>query len=289
MVTSALNQQTNCSMLEQPYLPMPNFTTVVLDEDNLYQVQFDVDCWLCNCESFRSIGDCKHIDIVLAQIRQRRITQKSRQIKPISTIKNGTNLFVERNITHWRNSQAGFRSAPLTRNGQEPHTLWIGCADSRVPPELIIGALPGELFVHRNIGNMVPLPSDTGDCTTAVLNYALNHLPSVHNIVICGHSDCGAMKALVDPSYDSLEPELACWLVQAESILDWIQDQPNIVDCVQALVEANVLFQMQQLYHHQVVRERLQSNSLTLYGLIYDVTDRSLRKLVQFEERQQMP
>ncbi|MDD1659097.1 MAG: carbonic anhydrase, partial [Methanomicrobiales archaeon] len=76
--------------------------------------------------------------------------------------------------------------------GQSPKVLWIGCSDSRVTPERITSAEAGELFVHRNIGNIVPLSSWS---FATVLEYALRHL-KVQEIVVCGHSDCGAMKAL---------------------------------------------------------------------------------------------
>jgi carbonic anhydrase len=186
--------------------------------------------------------------------------------------KNDRNPYVERNIPFRRAFQADIEELRPTFEKREPHTLWICCSDSRVPPELIVGAKPGELFVHSNIGNMMPPPDNDDACTTAVLIYALEHLPSVRNIVICGHTGCGAMAALVDFTYGDLEPELARWLAQAEPILDSVLDEVDTPDFEQALAEANVALQIKRLSQYQAVIDRVQTGSLTIYGLMYDVT-----------------
>jgi len=198
-----------------------------------------------------------------------------------STGGNGRNPYVERNASFRRYFQAHIEELRPTFNGQEPHTLWIGCSDSRVPPELIVGARPGELFVHRNIGNMVPPPNSADGCTAAVLTYALEHLPSVRNIVVCGHSGCGAMAALTDLTHDGLEPELSWWLAQAEPLLDRVLAMTGVADFAQVLVEANVAFQIEQLRRYPTVIERLDAGALAIYGLVYDITDGSLRELTR--------
>jgi len=96
--------------------------------------------------------------------------------------------------------------------GQNPKVLWIGCVDSRVTPERITSAEAGELFVHRNIGNIVPHASWT---FATVLEYAIRHL-KVEEIVVCGHSDCGAMKALGKATGDTYIP---LWLNNAGEVL----------------------------------------------------------------------
>jgi carbonic anhydrase len=96
--------------------------------------------------------------------------------------------------------------------GQSPKVLWIGCSDSRVTPERITSAEAGELFVHRNIGNIVPHSSWT---FATVLEYAIRHL-KIEEMVVCGHSDCGAMKALGKESKDAYIPP---WLNHAGGCL----------------------------------------------------------------------
>src|SRR5215471_10629971 len=101
---------------------------------------------------------------------------------------------------------------------QAPHTLIIACADSRVDVEAITSSGPGEVFVTRNVGNMVPPYSGTPGGVTAVIEYAVAAL-KVKHVVICGHSDCGAMKALLHPeSTDSL-PTVRYWLHHGHAAL----------------------------------------------------------------------
>src|SRR5207248_8411250 len=85
----------------------------------------------------------------------------------------------------------------LAREGQRPHTLFITCADSRIDPELMTQSGPGDIFVTRNIGNIVPSFGDMLGGVTAVIEYAVSAL-QVKQIVVCGHTDCGAMKSLLE-------------------------------------------------------------------------------------------
>jgi carbonic anhydrase len=87
----------------------------------------------------------------------------------------------------------------LMREGQKPHSLFITCADSRIDPELLTQSEPGEIFVSRNIGNLVPAYGEMLGGISAVIEYAVTAL-DVDQVVICGHSDCGAMRALLDPA-----------------------------------------------------------------------------------------
>ncbi|KAF5376390.1 hypothetical protein D9757_008652 [Collybiopsis confluens] len=85
---------------------------------------------------------------------------------------------------------------PNSARGQNPHTLWIGCADSRVPESVITAAMPGDIFVNRNIGNQVHLDDNN---MLAVLTFAIEHL-NVNHVVVCGHSNCGAAAASLEAS-----------------------------------------------------------------------------------------
>jgi carbonic anhydrase len=115
------------------------------------------------------------------------------------------------------------RFVRLAEEGQQPEVLWIGCSDSRVIPEQITGAEPAELFVMRNIANVVP-PFGTGDMAVgAVIEYAVLHLHAPH-VVICGHTQCGGIKALEGHVDLAREPHIARWVEWARA--QYEQDRP---------------------------------------------------------------
>jgi carbonic anhydrase len=106
----------------------------------------------------------------------------------------------------------------VMREGQSPHTLFITCADSRIEPAAITQSQPGEVFVSRNIGNLVPAYGEMVGGISAVIEYAVAAL-EVKQVVICGHSDCGAMKALLQPAQVAQMPTVRSWLRNAEAAL----------------------------------------------------------------------
>src|SRR5690606_19418338 len=134
--------------------------------------------------------------------------------------------------------------------GQSPTVLWIGCSDSRVNPELITCSRPGEIFIHRNIGNVVP-NNDWNFAT--VLEYAINHL-KVKDIVICGHSDCGAMKALGKPTSDAYIP---LWLNNARRAKQAVDERMGAsadpLAKKKALELENIKLQMEHLRNYPLV------------------------------------
>ncbi|HOT94747.1 MAG TPA: carbonic anhydrase [Methanoregulaceae archaeon] len=156
--------------------------------------------------------------------------------------------------------------------GQSPTVLWIGCSDSRVPPELATNSRPGELFVHRNIGNVVP-NYDWNFAT--VLEYAINHL-KVKEIVICGHSDCGACKALdADLKNDHYIP---FWLTNAMPAKQHVDSQqPAPTDDagkaarLEAIVKENVRLQLRHLAQYPLVQAALADGRVRLHGLYHDI------------------
>lgn len=159
--------------------------------------------------------------------------------------------------------------------GQEPQTLFIACADSRIVPELITQTNPGELFVCRNIGNIVPAYGEMLGGVSAVVEYACVAL-EVTNIIVCGHSDCGAMKALLNPDDPHLRsmPTVASWLRNAEaarSVLAATRPELEGPAKVQALVEQNVRTQLVHLGTHPAVAARLAAGRLALHGWIYSI------------------
>ena len=160
-------------------------------------------------------------------------------------------------------------------SGQSPRILFITCADSRVSPELITQTGPGEMFVLRNIGNIVPgfgeLGGEMGGDASAVVEYAVAVL-GVTDMVVCGHTDCGAMKALADPAAARLDqlPTGKAWLqnaVAAHRAATSIAPEGDL----RVLIEQNVLLQMTHLRTHPAVAARLAEGRLFLHGWVYDI------------------
>ena len=167
--------------------------------------------------------------------------------------------------------------------GQKPHTLFIACADSRIVPELITQTDPGELFVCRNIGNVVPAYGEMLGGVSAVVEYACVAL-EVTDIIVCGHSDCGAMRALLTPDDPKLRamPTVRSWLRNAEaakSVLAATQPDLHGPAQLQALVEQNVRTQLGHLGTHPSVAARLATGQLSLHGWVYGIETGSVHTM----------
>lgn len=155
--------------------------------------------------------------------------------------------------------------------GQHPEILFITCSDSRVVPDLIMQSDPGDLFVCRNAGNIVPAYGEMTGGVSATVEYAVAVL-GVSAIVVCGHSDCGAMKALLNPKSVQELPTVQMWLRHAELPFRVVRDHyPDADDAtlLDALIEENVLAQIEHLETHPYVASRLRRGELTLYGWVY--------------------
>ncbi|MEU2910605.1 carbonic anhydrase [Streptomyces massasporeus] len=155
--------------------------------------------------------------------------------------------------------------------GQYPEALFITCSDSRVIPAMITGAQPGEIFELRNAGNIVPPYGRPGACgEAATIEYALEVL-GVQDIVVCGHSHCGAMGALKSGDDLSSLPGVDAWLRLARpeltSVLEAAPDDPSLPEVSQG----NVVNQLAALRSYPVVRQRLDSGRLRLHGWYYEV------------------
>jgi carbonic anhydrase len=155
---------------------------------------------------------------------------------------------------------------------QAPHTLFITCADSRVSPEMITQTRPGELFVCRNIGNIVPAYGEMLGGVSAVVEYAVLAL-NVRQIVICGHSDCGAMKGLASGAAIADEmPTVHAWLRNAEAARSVVTARKLASEqVVQAMVEENIRLQLTHLRTHPAVAGRLALGTLKVQGWVYDI------------------
>lgn len=170
----------------------------------------------------------------------------------------------------------------LSQEGQNPHTLFITCSDSRVLAELITHSKPGDLFVVKNIGNIVPPASVRGDTnsTAAAIEFAVDTL-RVSDIVICGHSQCGAIGALLNPSIVSpANPNLRGWLNLAAPVLEILKkDYSHINDNegrMTAAAEENVLFGLDNLHSYPCVQDRLADGSLRLHGWFFKIATAEL-------------
>ncbi len=155
---------------------------------------------------------------------------------------------------------------------QRPHTLMITCADSRLQPDLLTQAAPGEIFVARNIGNAVPpFGESSRDGIGAVIEYAVTAL-GVQHIAVCGHTDCGAMKALLKPESIVELPAVKAWLENAKAALTAAQALASPEEHLLGTVtEQNVLLQMDRLRSYPTVADALTQGKLKLSGWVYDI------------------
>ena len=161
--------------------------------------------------------------------------------------------------------------------GPSPETLFITCSDFRIDPNLVTKTAPGELFVVRNAGNIVLKPG-TGELSVeATIQFAVDVL-NVSQIVVCGHSHCGAVAELLN--LDTLEsmPAIKDWVRKSEKVLDRLGDFDNKIDKV---IQANVLLQLEQLMEYPHVAKALEEGWLKLYGCIYHFENGKVEFLTQ--------
>ncbi|TXS95607.1 carbonic anhydrase [Parahaliea maris] len=156
--------------------------------------------------------------------------------------------------------------------GQQPEVLFITCADSRIDPSLITQTEPGELFILRNAGNVVPPHSNDTGGMTASIEYAVAVLGVTH-IVVCGHSDCGAMKGALSPESLVSLPHVKEWLGHCRAAVEVVREQKGEVcaehlDCV---TSENVALQLQHLRTHPAVAAKLATGKVQLHGWVYNI------------------
>ena len=196
----------------------------------------------------------------------------------LEQLKNGVRRF--RSEVYSQNPEV---FAQAVAEPQRPHTLFITCADSRIDPNAITTTGPGEVFVTRNIGNMVPPYGEMLGGVSAVIEYAVAAL-GVRHVAICGHTDCGAMKALLDRSSTDKMPSVRNWLKNAQTALavattlhEHEIEAHHERPLVDVLTEQNVLLQIQHLKTHPSVATAMTLGNLTISGWIYDIADGNVR------------
>jgi carbonic anhydrase len=161
----------------------------------------------------------------------------------------------------------------LLAESQSPAYLFITCADSRVLPDLILGTEPGDLFIARSIGNIVPAASQDADGVTATIEYAVEVL-RVRHVIVCGHSDCGAIKAALDRKKLENLPQAQRWLEHVKAAFDHRQPL-NPADGkgaeLAALIRGNVVAQLSSLLAQAAVRRAMAERRLAVHGWYYDI------------------
>ncbi len=172
----------------------------------------------------------------------------------------------------------------LLADRQAPEWLFITCSDSRIVPDMILGTGPGDLFITRNAGNVIPLTSQDVDGCTATIEYAIEVL-KVRDAIVCGHSDCGAMKAALDHEALKTLPKAERWLQHVE--LAFAYKQPlNPADGESAelasLIRGNVVAQLLNLRAQPVVQRAVREGRLRVHGWYYDILT---GRIEQYDEK----
>lgn len=165
----------------------------------------------------------------------------------------------------------------LSEKGQNPHTLFITCSDSRVLAELITQSRPGDLFVVKNVGNIIPPSSVRGstNSTAAAIEFAVQTL-GVSDVVICGHSLCAAMTGLIDgvPDHDKM-PNFCEWLEVAAPVRKLIENKYGYItdheERITAAAQENVLFGLENLHTYPFVNAKLNAGTLRLHAWFFKI------------------
>jgi len=176
---------------------------------------------------------------------------------------------------YWSENKELFRR--LAEHGQSPEALFITCCDSRVIPTVITHGAPGDLFIVKNMGNFIPPYSETVPDRTGVaaaVEYALEHL-HVRDIIVCGHSDCGAMKALYkDRTLFAGTPHIADWLRNGDRTLEVVSANYSGLSGGEMLAvtsEENVLVQMENLRTYPVVKKAAREGRLHVHAWFFEI------------------
>jgi carbonic anhydrase len=154
--------------------------------------------------------------------------------------------------------------------GQAPLALFITCSDSRVSPDLLAQTQPGELFMLRNAGNIVPPYGVVGGGEDATIEYAIAVL-RVRDVIVCGHTRCGAVHGLLAPGGLAKLPSVAKWVEHSRPILERVgEGNPEDLAFLTRAVEQNVLLQLEHLHSHPAVKAAIEARTLRMRGWVYD-------------------
>lgn len=168
-------------------------------------------------------------------------------------------------------------------DSQNPDVLFFTCSDSRIDPNMVTGSNPGDLFICRNAGNVIPPHSNETGGMTASIEYAVAVL-HVRHIIVCGHTDCGAIKGALDiPALKGL-PHVKEWLSHCRSAMEIVRerhgiagDEPLDTKYLNEAIEENVQQQVQHLRTHPVVAAKLATGKIEIHGWVYDIKSGNIR------------
>ena len=158
-------------------------------------------------------------------------------------------------------------------DGQSPEAVFIACSDSRVETAMITQTYPGELFILRNAGNIVPPHTSQTGAMTATIEFAMSVLKTPH-IVICGHSQCGALQGAMNPDRISHLPHVKEWIGFSRAAVEVVEElakDKTPAEKMDMLMKQNVILQIQHLKTHPSVLRRLATKELTIHGWVYDI------------------
>ena len=156
----------------------------------------------------------------------------------------------------------------LVENGQHPKVLWVGCSDSRVVPEFTVNANAGDLFVIRNIANIIPPKSANETCTSSVLEYAVMHL-NVEHIVICGHTGCGGINALIDGT--PKDSKIFDWLKHASPAKETAKSSGTVSLELETIKE-NIFLQANNLMTFDYIEKKQKKGEIKIHKWLYDMS-----------------
>jgi carbonic anhydrase len=161
----------------------------------------------------------------------------------------------------------------LLAEGQKPETLFVTCADSRIVPDLILQTQPGDLFLCRNVGNVIPRAGEPAGGVSATIEYAVRVL-RVRQLIVCGHSDCGVIRALMAPQALDGLTSVRDWLQHVEPAWQYVDEvERNAEELTRhtALTHANVLVQLDNLRTHRYIEQAMAEGQLHVHGWYYDI------------------
>lgn len=170
--------------------------------------------------------------------------------------------------------------ARLARN-QTPQAVFVSCSDSRVVPNLIVQAEPGDLFIIRNAGNIVPPAGSSYGGTTASLEYAVVAL-GIRDVILCGHSNCGAMRGVLHPETLEAMPAVKQWVSHADAARRAaVEAHPGASDeeLLERVVDLNVIAQVRNVLTFPFVRALVETGALELHGWVYDIASGRVKGL----------
>ena len=175
----------------------------------------------------------------------------------------------------------------LLAEGQAPRHLFVTCADSRIVPDLILQTQPGDLFICRNAGNVIPRAGEPAGGVSATIEYAVEVL-GVKHVIVCGHADCGVIRALMNPQRLTGLETVQGWLQHVESAWEYVDEverHGGELERHTALTHANVLAQLDNLRTQPYIQRATAEGRTQLHGWYYDILSGGVEEYNEAQRR----